>query len=163
VGNAKGAVGGYTIADLTLKVAYNEVSGTVINGFGGGPYFTSAEDHTVAEAEDQKALALGVEYSGVEALRIGLFHIDFDQGANETDYYVLYDLDEHLGFELIYADIHEDGEFVRFMANYAFFRTHENMCFVHHGTLKERASASDSASVRKLVVIIHGLVPVSMI
>jgi hypothetical protein len=119
-GDVWGLTADYTIAGLTLSVAYNEVSGTVTNGFGGGPYFTSADDHTIDGTEDQKAAAVGFEYSGIESLTVGLLHVDFDQGANETDYYALYDFDEHLGFELIYTDMHQDGEFVRLMANYGF-------------------------------------------
>ncbi|MET0042798.1 MAG: hypothetical protein ABW100_04690, partial [Candidatus Thiodiazotropha sp. 6PLUC3] len=70
--------------------------------------------------EDQKAAAIGVEYGGVEALTLGALHVDFEEGANETDYYALYDVTEEMSLELIYTDMHEDGEFVRLMANYGF-------------------------------------------
>jgi hypothetical protein len=119
-GDVWGATGSYTLSDFTLTAAYNEVSGTVTNGFGGGPYFTSADDHTIDGVEDQEATAFGVEYGGVEALTVGVLHVDFDQGANETDYYAVYDLSDQLGLELIYTDMHEDGDFVRLMANYGF-------------------------------------------
>jgi hypothetical protein len=66
--------------------------------------------------------------------RLG-FDIQFGSQTDDTDdnagpdgdvwgltavYYALYDFDEHLGFELIYTDMHQDGEFVRLMANYGF-------------------------------------------
>jgi hypothetical protein len=119
-GDVWGVSGSYTLYDLALSAAYNDVSGTVINGFGGGPYFTSADDHTIDGVEDQEATALGIEYGGIESLVIGVLHVDFDQGANETDYYAAYAVNEQLGLELIYTDMHEDGYFVRLMANYGF-------------------------------------------
>jgi imipenem/basic amino acid-specific outer membrane pore len=119
-GDVWGITGSYTLYDLTLSAAYNDVSGSVTNGFGGGPYFTSADDHTIDGVEDQAATALGVEYGGIESLAVGVFHVDFDQGANETDYYAAYEVNEQLGLELIYTDMHEDGDFVRLMANYGF-------------------------------------------
>jgi hypothetical protein len=119
-GDVWGVTGSYTLADTTLTAAYNEVSGSVTNGFGGGPYFTSADDHTIDGVEEQKATAFGIEYAGVEALTVGVLHVDFEQGANETDYYAVYDVNDQLGLELIYTDIHEDGDFVRLMANYGF-------------------------------------------
>jgi hypothetical protein len=119
-GDVWGITGSYSLYDLTLSAAYNDVSGTVTNGFGGGPYFTSADDHTIDGVEDQEATALGIEYGGIESLAVGVLHVDFDQGANETDYYASYDVNEQLGLELIYTDMHDDGNFVRLMANYGF-------------------------------------------
>jgi hypothetical protein len=119
-GDVWGVTGSYILADFTLTAAYNEVSGSVTNGFGGGPYFTSADDHTIDGVEDQEATALGVEYGGVEALAVGVLHVDFEQGANETDYYAVYDVNDQLGLELIYTDMREDGDFIRLMANYGF-------------------------------------------
>ncbi len=39
---------------LVLDLHYNRVDGVVTNGFGGGPFFTSSEDHTVADVKDQE-------------------------------------------------------------------------------------------------------------
>jgi hypothetical protein len=119
-GDVWGITADYTIAEVTLIAAYNSVSGTVTNGFGGGPYFTSADDHTIDGTEDQKATALGVEYSGINAHTLGLYHVDFKHGANETDYYANYEMNDQLAIELIYTDMHEDGDFVRLVANYNF-------------------------------------------
>jgi hypothetical protein len=119
-GDVYGVTAGYTIGDFTLIAAYNKVEGTVINGYGGGPYFTSAEDHTIERAEDQAAVAGALEYSGIQGLALGALHVDFDRGADETDYYVSYEVSGNLGVELVYADMHEDGDFVRLMGNYSF-------------------------------------------
>jgi hypothetical protein len=119
-GDVWGITGSYTLYDVTLIAAYNDVSGTVTNGFGGGPYFTSADDHTIDGIEDQEATALGVEYGGVEAVTVGLLHVDFEVGEAETDYYASYEVNEQLGVELIYTDMHDDGDYIRLMANYGF-------------------------------------------
>jgi hypothetical protein len=119
-GDVWGITGSYTLYDVSLIAAYNDVSGTVSNGFGGGPYFTSADDHTIDGVEDQKATALGIEYGGIETLTVGLLHVDFEAGEDETDYYASYEINEQFGVELIYTDMHNDGNFVRLMANYGF-------------------------------------------
>ncbi|MEW8141294.1 MAG: OprD family outer membrane porin, partial [Candidatus Thiodiazotropha endolucinida] len=56
-GDVWGITGSYTLADFTITAAYNDVSGRVTNGFGGGPYFTSADDHAIDGVEDQEATA----------------------------------------------------------------------------------------------------------
>ncbi|MES9923116.1 MAG: OprD family outer membrane porin [Candidatus Thiodiazotropha endolucinida] len=119
-GEVYGVTASYTVDDIVLSAAYNDVSGTVIDGFGGGPYFTSADDNTIGEVEDQQAVTLGFEYVGIQELTLGLMHADFDSGSNETDYYAIYESGEDLVFELIYTDLHEEGHFVRLMGNYYF-------------------------------------------
>ncbi|MES9823303.1 MAG: OprD family outer membrane porin [Candidatus Thiodiazotropha endolucinida] len=119
-GEVYGVSASYTVDDIVLSAAYNDVSGTVIDGFGGGPYFTSADDHTVGEVEDQQAVNLGFEYVGIHGITLGLIHADFNSGSNETDYYAIYESGEGLVFELIYTDLHEEGHFVRLMGNYYF-------------------------------------------
>jgi outer membrane porin, OprD family len=119
-GHVFGITGSYTIDAFTLAAAYNKVSDTVINGFGGGPFFTSADDYTIEGVEDQKALALGLEYGGIEGLTLGVLNVDFDKGEDETDFYATYDVDGRLNFELIYHDMHDDGHTVRLMTNLAF-------------------------------------------
>ncbi|PUB85876.1 MAG: hypothetical protein DBP02_04425 [gamma proteobacterium symbiont of Ctena orbiculata] len=119
-GEVYGVMASYTVDGIVLSAAYNDVSGTVIDGFGGGPYFTSADDHTIGEVEDQQAVTLGFEYVGIQGLTLGLMYADFDSGSNETDYYAIYESVEDLAFELIYTDLHEEGHFVRLMGNYYF-------------------------------------------
>jgi hypothetical protein len=119
-GDVYGFFASIDLSDFMLMAAYNDVSGIVINGFGGGPYFTSADDHTIDGTEDQEALALNAEYSGIKDLVLGLWHVDFDQGEDETDYYATYNYNEQYALELIYTDMRDDGDFIRLMANYYF-------------------------------------------
>lgn len=116
---AFGVAAGATIGDLALSTAYNSVEGTVTNGFGGGPFFTSSEDHTIAELEDQQALMVGAEYT-IDDLTLALGHVDFDKGENETDYIVSYAMNEVLSVDLIHSDMYDDGKLTRFFVNYNF-------------------------------------------
>jgi len=119
-GDAYGIFGSINVADFILTAAYNDVDGTVTNGFGGGPFFTSADDLTIDGTEDQDALALGVEYGGIDNLTIGVLNVEFDKGEDEIDYYAAYQMNESLSFELIHADLHDDGQSTRLIANLAF-------------------------------------------
>lgn len=116
---AYGVTAGLNIGDVALVSAYNRVDGTVSNGFGGGPFFTSSEDHTVAEVEDQQALMVGAEYA-IDDLTLALGHVDFDKGENETDYIVSYAMNEVLSVDLIHSDMYDDGKLTRFFVNYNF-------------------------------------------
>jgi len=114
-----GVSAGVNIGDLALSTAYNKVDGEVINGFGGGPFFTSAEDHTVAEVTDQEAWLLGAEYSYGEFTG-GVTHVNFDKGENETDYILSYAMNDNFGVDVIYSDMYNDGKMTRVFANYNF-------------------------------------------
>lgn len=109
-GDVYGAMTSYTIDDFIFSGAYNHVSGVVTNGFGGGPFFTSAADHTIADIEDQKALAIGAEYNGIEQLTLGLLHVDFDKGANETDVIIAYEFSDGINIETEYQHMYDDGK-----------------------------------------------------
>ncbi|HHC11475.1 MAG TPA: outer membrane porin, OprD family [Campylobacterales bacterium] len=104
---------------LTLNSAYNKVDGVVSNGFGGGPFFTSSEDHTIAETEDQEALLLGAEYA-YDKFTMGVTNVDFDKGENQTDYILSYAFNDKMSFDLIYSDMYDDGKMTRVFANYNF-------------------------------------------
>ena len=119
-GDAYGIFGAVNVADFTLSAAYNDVDGTVINGFGGGPFFTSADDLTIEGTEDQDALALGVEFGGIENLTLGVLSVDFGEGEDEIDYYAAYDVNDNLSLELVHVDMNDDGESTRLIANYSF-------------------------------------------
>ena len=119
-GEVYGVFGSVNIVDFMLMAAYNDVSGTVINGFGGGPYFTSADDHTIEDTEDQEAMAFNAEYGGISGLTLGVWYTDFDLGEDEANYYAVYEYNDQLSFELIYTDMNDDGNFVRLMTNYSF-------------------------------------------
>lgn len=119
-GDVYGVFGSVNISDFTLMLAYNDVSGTVTNGFGGGPFFTSSDDHTVAEVEDQEAVAINIEYGGIENFTFGIFDADFRKGEDETHYYSTFQATESLSFELIHVDMRQDGNNTRLMANLSF-------------------------------------------
>ncbi|MET0108402.1 MAG: hypothetical protein ABW084_05850 [Candidatus Thiodiazotropha sp.] len=76
-GDVYGVMVSYTVDDIILSAAFNDVSGTVIDGFGGGPYFTSADDHTIGEIEDQQAVTLGFEYAGIKRVDPGIVACGF--------------------------------------------------------------------------------------
>ena len=118
--SAFGLQAGVNIGDLTLRTAYNKVSGTVSNGFGAGPFFTSAEDHTIEIDElDQEGILVSAEYS-IDKLTLALIHAHFDKGENDTDYIASYTVNDKYSLDLIYSDMYDDGTMVRFFANYNF-------------------------------------------
>ncbi len=119
-GDTYGIYGSVSVADFTLTAAYNDVDGTVSNGFGGGPFFTSADDLTIDGTEDQDALALGIEFGGIENLTLGMLNVDFGKGEDEIDYYAAYEVNDCLSFELVHADLHDDGQSTRLIANMSF-------------------------------------------
>ncbi len=112
------ALGG-DMENLNLEFAYNKVNGVVSNGFGGGPFFTSCEDHTIADVEDQKAMRYGAEYA-LNRLSLGISYLDLEKGENETDYLASFEINQDHTLDLIYTDMNDDGSVVRFFANYNF-------------------------------------------
>ncbi len=119
-GDVWGLLASVNIADLTFSATYNRVSGTVINGLGGGPYFTSADDHTIEGVEDEKAFGLGVEYSGIDQLTLAVYHLDLDQQENEWNFVAGYELNDALSFEFVHLDMSDDGKSSRLIMNYSF-------------------------------------------
>lgn len=104
---------------LSLNASYNKVEGMVSNGLGGGPFFTSSEDHTIADTQDQEALHVGAEYS-YNDLTLGASYTDFDKGEDETDIALAYRVTKAHSLELIYSDMGDDGTLTRFFAHYNF-------------------------------------------
>jgi hypothetical protein len=119
-GDVYGIMASYTLNNFTFKSSYNHVSGTVINGFGGGPFYTSAADHTISDELDQSAFAIGIDYAGFNNLILGVLNVDFDKGANELDFFVSYDFGNKVIFDFIYHHIHEDGKMILAMFNVGF-------------------------------------------
>ena len=116
---AYGVALGGSVDGLALSFAYNKVDGMVVDGFGGGPFFTSSEDHTIAEVADQEAMSYGAEYA-LGSVSLGLNHIHFDKGEDETDYLASFAVNDKHSLDLIYSDMYDDGDIVRFFANYSF-------------------------------------------
>ncbi len=111
----------YSYENVTLGTAFNQVSnGKVSNGFGGGPFFTSSEDHTIAEVEDQQAMSVSLEYTGIHNLSLGAYYVDFEKTENELDLSIVYTLNTALTFDLVYSDMRADGKMMRAFLEYTF-------------------------------------------
>lgn len=120
-GDVVGATASYKYKNTTVAVDYNKVSGgAVTNGFGGGPFYTSGIDHTIADVVDQRATAVGVEYAGFKDWTLGIRKINFDKGENELDVTASYQIRENLNASLEYADMDADGMIVKTFLNYDF-------------------------------------------
>ena len=116
-----GASLAYEMGDFALSADYNKVSGSgsVTNGFGGGPYFTSAEQNTIDGTPKVRAVALGVEYGGIDNLTLGLRRVDFDRGVgDEWDATASYAFADDLSMDLVYSDMGSDGSNARAFLNY---------------------------------------------
>jgi hypothetical protein len=119
--NTDGSIWGlsaeYGIADtgLTLMAAYNKESNddghSIINGFGGGPYFTSMDEGTMEmDNEDGKGVMFGATYEPMENLAFTVAHAQFEDSeasqteVEETDVVVEYAFNDSLSAALIYTD-----------------------------------------------------------
>ncbi len=117
---------------VSLMLAYDKSSGGVAdNGFGGGPFFSSSENMTLAEAgADGEMLTYGMAWDVSEALTCALNKSELydahDNHGYEVDIVVHYALGENLSFDVIYSkidnrDISGDKfDNVRLFANYQF-------------------------------------------
>jgi len=115
----------YEIGNFILSAAHNDVSdGQVINGygdsFGGGPFYTSAEENSIDGVIDQKASAISVEYSGFNRLTLAASHYAFDKTENELDLIANHEFSENLTADFIYSDLYSDGSVTRIFLNYNF-------------------------------------------
>ena len=111
----------YALGNLTLSSNYNRVSGngSVSNGYGGGPFFTSCDQNTIDGTPRIRAFALGAEYHGIDRLSLGVRHVDFDQGVgDEWDLWAGYSVSEDLHFDLVHSDLGPDGSNTRAFLNY---------------------------------------------
>ncbi len=118
---AWGAGLSWELGDFTLSGDFNKVFGTgsVINGYGGGPYFTSAEQNTIDGVSRIRALAAGVEYGGIDRLTLGARHAGFSKGVgDEWDFTASYALGEGLAVDLVHSDMGRDGSNTRAFLNY---------------------------------------------
>jgi len=119
-GNVYGVAASYSISNFTLSSAYNDVSGVVVNGFGGGPFFTSAEDHTIEGVEDQSAFAMGLEYTGIKDLSLSILNVSFAKGGDEIDYIVSWSIKNNMVFDFVYHDFNKGGSLLTALFNYQF-------------------------------------------
>ena len=120
-GNAWGAQVLYEKNKFAFELSHNSVSnGAVTNGFGGGPFFTSGIDHTIADVVDQKATAIGVEYSGSDKWTVGVRKINFKKGEDELGLTANYQIRDNLAASMEYADMGNDGTILKAFLNYDF-------------------------------------------
>lgn len=118
--DAWGVLAEHSINDFTVSTAYNRVSGEVSNGFGGGPYFTSTEDHAIDGIVDEKAILLGLEYTGFVPLTLALVGTDFEQSEDEVDAIISYSFNNGISTDIIYSDMSDDGKMTKVFVNYDF-------------------------------------------
>ncbi len=114
-----GIDGAFNIDNLSIHTAYNRVSGIISNGFGGGPFFTSSEDHTIEEILDGEAKLIGAEYN-IGNFTLGVTNVYFNKCEDERDYLVSYAFNDNLTIDLIHSDMSRDGKMSRFFLNYSF-------------------------------------------
>jgi hypothetical protein len=146
-GNVYGAGVNLNFGMMTLGVAmnrtFNEEGQYVINGLGGGPYYTSMEEMTIDGYEDVKAYQLSMELdmadAGIEGLTLTALYGDFkstpaDMKVKETDLIAAYEISEALMAEVSYAMVDDknkntlddgsgtlyDGGYDRFLARISY-------------------------------------------
>ena len=119
-GDVWGVMADYSLADFTFSGAYNRVSGAVSNGFGGGPYFTSTEDHTIDGIEDERVVMLGLDYAGFGPLTLAVLATDFDKGEDETDWIASYSFNNSVSADIVFSDMSDDGKMTKVFVNYDF-------------------------------------------
>jgi hypothetical protein len=145
-GNVYGIGAHFNVGMLTLGATYNTVSNsdgkTVVNGFGGGPYYTSMQEMTIDSMEDAKAYQLSTQIDmtevGVEGLTLAALYGNFkgkilslDARVNEFDIVAAYTFNDAICADMSYAMVDDknkntnagtDGGYDRFLVrlNYSF-------------------------------------------
>lgn len=146
-GNVYGVGTSFNIDMLTVGVAYNKATndGTkaIVNGFGGGPYYTSMEEMTIDGLEDARAYQINTQLdmsdAGIEGLKLAVLYGNFkgkmqglDAKVTEYDVVVAYTLNENICADVSYASLNDknknssemgtDGGYDRFLVrlNYSF-------------------------------------------
>lgn len=145
-GNVYGIGVSFNVDMLTIGAASNFVSNdngkTIINGFGGGPYYTSMEEMTINGLEDARAYQINAEIdmtkAGIEGLKLATLYGDFrgkiqglDAKVTEFDIVADYTLNDNICADMSYAIIDDknknnnaatDGGYDRFLIriNYSF-------------------------------------------
>ena len=115
-GNVYGITANYTMGPITLGVAINQGSNDANKsaslGLGGGHYFTSMEEMTIAGLTDAKATVVSADYAATEKFTLRLAAGRFEDSGKATT-----DIDETV-FALSYSLIEQmDAEFVYTVIN----------------------------------------------
>ena len=129
---------GYTSWGLNIAFSYNRTDskngGVADNFYGGGPFFTSCEHLTLADAGvDGKAQRIGLEWEleslGLNGVGFALSRLDLsgpETDTREIDYLLSYAPSETLSIDLIYSDADDNRvpensfENTRLFLNYRF-------------------------------------------
>lgn len=113
------------VGAITLGAAYNRASNAegkaVVNGYGGGPYFTSMEEWTIEGMEDAKAYQFSTEIDmgfALEGMSLTVFYGLFKSAPlatkiKEWDVILAYTLSDTFNLEASYArvsDSYDNGE-----------------------------------------------------
>jgi hypothetical protein len=128
-----GGTVGLKDSGFTASIAYNNVNGKAAdNFFGGGPYITNAEHHTLSEAgKDGDDILYGLEWDASSAgLNKLVLSVNIDSHSNgskddtnEYDLVANYEYSENLNFTAIYSDIDDTTDSfknLRVFMNYTF-------------------------------------------
>lgn len=119
-GKVYGVMASYTINNFAVNVAYNTVSGTIFNGFGGGPFFSNASVNTINGIIDESAFAVGIDYTSIDGFTLGILNVNFGEDMDETDYFASYEFSNNMTLDIAYHHMHSDGDMVLAMFNYGF-------------------------------------------
>lgn len=146
-GNVYGVGASFNIDMITVGVAYNKAtndnSKAIVNGFGGGAYYTSMEEMTIDGLEDARAYQINTQLdmsnAGIEGLTLAVLYGNFkgkmqglDAKVTEYDVVVAYTLNENICADMSYASLNDknknssetgtDGGYDRFLVrlNYSF-------------------------------------------
>lgn len=115
---AKGSIGMVTMSAAYSKVC-NAEGKKVINGFGGGPYYTSMEEMTIDGMEDARAYKLNGELDmseiGLEGLKMSASYGSFKStpmnwSVHESDFIVAYQINEAITAQMSYAFINDNNK-----------------------------------------------------
>ncbi len=112
-----GAEFGLKSIPLGFNISYNKNfdDGSADNLFGGGPFVTSMEHYTIAEAEGKgQVLKGGLSYELMEGLSLEANYAkidrDVDLDAKELDLGISYEFNDNLGASAVYSDINDDRD-----------------------------------------------------
>lgn len=112
-----GAEFGLKSIPLGFNISYNKNfdDGSADNLFGGGPFVTSMEHYTIAEAEGKgQVLKGGLSYELMEGLSLEANYAkidrDVDLDAKELDFGISYEFNDNLGASAVYSDINDDRD-----------------------------------------------------
>jgi hypothetical protein len=113
--NTIGIMSSISWADFTLTAAYNKNFGNTgaLPSIGGGPFFTSLEEHTLdfVEGDNTRSGLASLEYSLYDDLTFGVAAGKFtasdkkNYNKEEINLYINYSWKEILTFEVMYAAI----------------------------------------------------------